>query len=140
MQYGVLARVHKSLLELVESFTSPDESAELISAIMGWRRRARKSKHELAVGDCNQLGRLPFVSILQCTPEMVREVFAEDPARAEREVGKLEVLHRKTKSHERLRRVEKVLKPGEPWELDRQAKLVDFKHLLRNPLRGDLMK
>jgi hypothetical protein len=81
---------------------------------------------------------LPFVSILQCTPEMVRDVYSqENPECIDPELAKLSALHAKTTSHARLAKIERVLKPGQPWQLDRQPKLRDFKFLLKSPLQGD---
>jgi hypothetical protein len=129
-----LKKLHRELLVLTNFFVSSDCSNELLAAIKGSRSRTKKN------GNAGTLlsAEIPFVSILQCTPEMVQDVYKdENPERIEAEIEKLSALHAKTTSHGRLAKVERVLKPGKPWELNRQPKLRDFKFLLQVPLQGE---
>jgi hypothetical protein len=118
---------------------APECVDELIFSIKGCRSRSIKEQLGGAGLDgIYTAGKLPFVTILQVTKEMVEEVYADHPNKIEGELEKLASLHARcsSDSKQRLERVERFLKPGEPWELDRQAKLKNFPLLIMNPLKG----
>jgi hypothetical protein len=46
-------------------------------------------------------------------------------------------MHAVSSTRHRLEKVERVLKPGEAWEVDRQPKISEFTNLLFNPLKRE---
>jgi hypothetical protein len=126
--HAVLSRLHFSYLDLLRHFVDESDD-DLIFAIKGARMGTKKE------GGTEEV---PVVSILPCTPEMVRDVLRNSSQeKIESEVRKLTELHKKSTSRLRLHIIERVLKPGQPWELNRQPKVAtDFKRLLYDPLLG----
>jgi hypothetical protein len=112
---------------------------ELIVAIKGCRFRSNNNSN---AEDAHLLqGELPFVSILQVTPEMVKDVYADDASKTadktDADIEALKRMHAVSSTRHRVENVERILKPGEPWEVDRQPMLSDFTNLRFEPLRRE---
>jgi hypothetical protein len=114
-----LAQLHNSVSNLILEIVHQDES-ELVAAINVVREKKQ------------------FTSILQCTPEMVKEEFAENPIDCQHHLDSLESLHRKASREDN----NKLLKPllEESKRGSRSLMLSeDLKSLFYDPVLGTIM-